>query len=101
MGKVVSLQLLRKKVRKEHQRIQDKIVQEENPIHRKHLVFIKQMIDDKLRVAVPAIEKQKKQEEQKINFQTYFNGKLARESNIVRGIQKLVADGFKHMRWSR
>ena len=42
-----------KQYQSEMKRIQDKIREEENPIHREHLVQIEQMIDDKIKSAVP------------------------------------------------
>ena len=80
----------------ERKRIQDKIQEEENSIHREHLVAIEQMIDEKIRSQVPGMLQQYN-ESQKVNVQAYFNGKPATDANIVKGVRDMVIDAIKKM----
>ena len=80
----------------EHQRIQDKIREEENPIHRRHLVEIEQMIDEKIRSEVPMLVQQYN-EAQKANVEVYFNGEPATDRNIITGVRNMVINALKHI----
>lgn len=79
----------------ERKRIQDKIREEENPIHREHLVMIEKMIDDKIRSQVPAML-QEHDNTQRVNVEAYFNGKPATDANIVKGVRDMVAKALKN-----
>ena len=78
----------------ERKRIQEKIREEENPIHRQHMVIIEQMIDDKIRSQVPAML-QDYNDTQRVNVQAYFNGKPATDKNIVNGVRDMVEKALK------
>ena len=78
----------------EQERIKRKIQEEENPIHQEHLVFIEQMIDDKIRSQVPAMLQQQN-EAQKVNVEAYFNGKPATDANIVKGVRDMVMNALR------
>ena len=78
----------------ERKRIQDKIREEENPIHREHLVMIEKMIDDKIRSEVPMLMQQYN-ESQKVNVEAYFNGQPATDANIVKGVRNMVMNALK------
>lgn len=80
----------------EQRRIQEKIRDEENEIHRGHLVMIEQMIDDKIKSAVP-LYIQEFNEKQKVDVEAYFNGKPATDANIVKGVRDMVAKALKRM----
>ena len=84
----------------EMKRIQDKIREEENPIHREHLVQIEQMIDDKIKSAVP-LYIQDYNDKQNVNVEAYFNGKPATDANIVKGVRDMVAKALKKVGRSR
>ncbi|MBQ6325989.1 MAG: hypothetical protein IJI26_07995 [Clostridia bacterium] len=83
-----------KQYQAEHKRIQDKIREEENTIHREHLVQIDQMIDDKIRTQVPLMIQQYNQG-QKVDVEAYFNGKPATDANIVKGVRDMVVNALK------
>ncbi len=83
-----------KQYQSEMKRIQDKIREEENPIHREHLVQIEQMIDDKIKSAVP-LYIQDFNEKQRVNVEAYFNGKPATDANIVKGVKDMLVKALK------
>ena len=83
-----------KQYQSEQARIRQKIQDEENPIHRGHLVMIEQMIDDKIRSEVPMLMQQYN-ESQKVNVEAYFNGKPATDANIVKGVRDMVVKALK------
>ena len=83
-----------KQYQAEQKRIQDKIRDEENPVHREHLVQIEQMIDDKIKSAVP-LYIQDYNEKQRVNVEAYFNGKPATDANIVKGVKDMVVKALK------
>ena len=85
-----------KQYQSENKRIQDKIQAEENPIHREHLVFIDEMIDEKIRSQFPALFQQYS-ETQRVNVETYLNGKPADGGDIVKGVKEMVLNAIKHM----
>lgn len=85
-----------KQYQSEQKRIQDKIREEENPIHREHLVMIDQMIDDKIKSQFP-LYIQQLNEKQKVNVEAYFNGKPATDANIIKGVRDMVAKALKRM----
>ena len=80
----------------EQRRIQEKIRDEENEIHRGHLVMIEQMIDDKIKSAVP-LYIQEFNDKQKVDVEAYFNGKPATDTNIVKGVQNMVEKALKKL----
>ena len=83
-----------KQYQSEHARIRKKIEDEENPIHRQHLVMIEKMIDDKIRTQVPLMVQQYN-EGQRVDVEAYFNGKPATDANIVKGVKDMVANALK------
>ena len=83
-----------KQYQSEHARIRKKIEDEENPIHRQHLVMIEKMIDDKIRTQVPLMVQQYN-EGQRVDVEAYFNGKPATDANIVKGVRDMVANALK------
>lgn len=83
-----------KQYQAEQKRIQDKIRAEEIPIHREHLVQIEQMIDEKIKSAVP-LYIQDFNEKQKVNVEAYFNGKPATDANIVKGVKEMLIKALK------
>lgn len=89
-----------KQYQSEMQRIKDKIREEENPIHREHLVQIEQMIDDKIKSAVPMYMQDYK-DKQRVNVEAYFNGKPATDANIVKGVKNMVEKALKRAFRSR
>ena len=85
-----------KQYQSEHARIRKKIEDEENPIHRQHLVMIEKMIDDKIRTQVPLMVQQYN-EGQRVDVEAYFNGKPATDANIVKGVRDMVINAIKKM----
>ena len=83
-----------KQYQSEQARIRQKIQDEENPIHRQHLVMIEKMIDDKIRTQVPLMVQQYN-EGQRVDVEAYFNGKPATDANIVKGVRDMVANALK------
>ena len=86
-----------KQYQSEQERIRQKIRDEENPIHREHLVMIEQMIDEKIRAQVPAMLQQQN-EAQKVNVEAYFNGKPATDASIVKGVRNMVFNALKRLK---
>ena len=80
----------------EQKRIRDKIREEENPIHREHLVFIEEMIDNKIKSEFPALFQQYS-EAQRVNVETYLNGKPMGSGDIAKGVKEMVLNAIKHM----
>ena len=90
-----------KQYQAEQERIRRKIEEEENPIHREHLVQIEKMIDEKIQSQVPAML-QNYNEKQRVEVETYLNGKRIRNnSDFVKGIRDMIADAFKSTRRGR
>ena len=85
-----------KQYQSEHARIRKKIEDEENPIHRQHLVMIEKMIDDKLRTQVPLMVQQYN-EGQRVDVEAYLNGNPAMDANIVKGVRDMVINAIKKM----
>ena len=85
-----------KQYQSEQARIRQKIQDEENPIHRGHLVMIEQMIDDKIRSEVPMLMQQYN-ESQKVNVEAYFNGQPATDKNIITGVRNMVINALKNL----
>ena len=85
-----------KQYQSEQKRIKDKIREEENPIHRAHLVMIEKMIDDKIRTQVPLMIQQYNNK-QRVDLETYFNGEPATDKSIVKGVRNMVANALKHL----
>lgn len=83
-----------KQYQSEQARIRHKIQDEENPIHRQHLVMIEQMIDDKIRTQFPALLQQYN-DRQKVNVEAYFNGESATDANIMKGVRIMVMNALK------
>lgn len=83
-----------KQYQSEQARIRQKIQDEENPIHRQHLIMIEQMIEDKIRAQVPMMIQQTN-EAQKVNVEAYFNGEPATDANIVKGVRNMVMNALK------
>ena len=80
----------------EQNRIRAKIQEEENPIHRQHLVEIDKMIDDKIKAAVPAMLRQHDKDLQ-VNVEMDVNGKPVRDGDIMGGIRDAVINAVKKM----
>ncbi len=90
-----------KQYQAEQERIRRKIEEEENPIHREHLVQIEKMIDEKIQSQVPTML-QNYNEKQRVEVETYMNGKRIRNnSDFVKGIRDMIADAFKSTRRGR
>ena len=90
-----------KQYQAEQERIRRKIEEEENPIHREHLVQIEKMIDEKIQSQVPTML-QNYNEKQRVEVETYLNGKRIRNnSDFVKGIRDMIADAFKSTRRGR
>ena len=83
-----------KQYQSEQARIRQKIQDEENPVHRQHLMEIDKMIDDKIRTQVPLMVQQYN-EGQRVDVEAYFNGKPATDANIVKGVRDMVANALK------
>ena len=85
-----------KQYQSEQARIRQKIQDEENPVHRQHLVEIEKIIDDKIRTQVPLMIQQYN-EGQRVDLEAYFNGQPATDANIVKGVRDMVVNAIKKM----
>ena len=87
---------INKQYQAEQARIRQKIRDEENPFHRQHIQEFSEMMDEKIKTQVPLYIKDYN-ERQKVNVDAYFNGKPATDSNIVKGVQNMVANALKKL----
>ena len=83
-----------KQYQSEQARIRQKIQDEENPIHRQHLVMIEKMIDDKIKSQVPLMIQQYN-DKQQVDVEAYFNGQPATDASIVKGVRNMVINALK------
>ena len=83
----------------EHKRIREKIQAEENPVHREHLIFIEQMIDDQIKSEVPALI-QSFSEKERTNIEVSMNGKPTVDANLVQGVRNMVVKALKRMKFN-
>ena len=83
-----------KQYQSEQARIRQKIQDEENPVHRQHLVMIEKMIDDKIRTQVPLMIQQYN-DKQQVDVEANFNGQPATDANIVKGVRNMVMNALK------
>ena len=80
----------------EQNRIREKIQAEENPYHREHIVFFNEMVEDKIKSMVPPMIQQYN-EAQRVNVETYLNGKPLGSGDLVKGVRNMVAEALKKM----
>ena len=84
----------------EQNRIRAKIQEEENPIHRQHLVEIDKMIDDKIKAAVPPMIEQYNRKI-KVDLDTYVNGKAVKDGNFLGSIKDVIIRSVNSHFWGR
>ena len=87
---------INKQYQAEQARIRQKIRDEENPFHAAHIQEFSDMMDEKIKTQVPLYIKDYN-ERQKVDVQTFFNGKPATDANIVKGVRDMVAKALKRM----
>ena len=86
-----------KQYQAEHERIRQKIREEENPYHKQHIAEFEEMMDNKIRAMVPAMIEEHEQRGQ-VKVDTYFNGKRVRSSrDIANGLKDMLVSGLKHL----
>ena len=83
-----------KQYQSEQRRIQDKIREEENPYHAAHIQEFSEMCDEKIRAQFPILLQQYN-ERQRVDVETYFNGKPATDANIVKVVRDMVIKALK------
>lgn len=84
-----------KQYQSEMKRIKDKEREESNPYHRQHIKEFSEMMDEKIRTQVPAMIQQQ-QEAQRIEIQTYLNGKrIGSNKDIVNGVRDMFEKALK------
>ena len=87
---------INKQYQAEQARIRQKIRDEENPYHAAHIQEFSEMCDEKIKTQFPILFQQYN-EKQKVDVQTYFNGKPATDANIVKGVQNMVEKALKKL----
>ena len=87
---------INKQYQAEQARIRQKIRDEENPYHAAHIQEFSEMCDEKIKTQFPILF-QEYNEKQKVDLQTYFNGKPATDANIVKGVQNMVEKALKKL----
>ena len=87
---------INKQYQAEQARIRQKIRDEENPFHAAHIQEFSEMCDEKIKTQFPILF-QEYNEKQKVDVQTYFNGKPATDANIVKGVQNMVEKALKKL----
>lgn len=87
---------INKQYQAEQARIRQKIRDEENPYHAAHIQEFSEMCDEKIKTKFPILF-QEYNEKQKVDVQTYFNGKPATDANIVKGVQNMVEKALKKL----
>ena len=87
---------INKQYQAEQARIRQKIRDEENPYHSAHIQEFSEMCDEKIKTQFPILF-QEYNEKQKVDVQTYFNGKPATDANIVKGVQNMVEKALKKL----
>lgn len=87
---------INKQYQAEQARIRQKIRDEENPYHAAHIQEFSEMCDEKIKTQFPILF-QEYNEKQKVDVQTYFNGKPATDANIVKGVQNMVEKALKKL----
>ena len=84
----------------EQNRIRAKIQEEENPIHREHLVAINQMIDEKIKAAVPPMIEQYNNKV-RVDLETYVNGTPVRDGDFLGAIKNAIIKAVNKGFWGR
>ena len=84
-----------KQYQSEMERIKNRIAEEENPYHQRHIAEFSQMMDERIQAVVPQmIDEQQK--DIRLNIQTYMNGKRVTSSaDIVNGVKDIVFNALK------
>ena len=84
----------------EHERIRQKIREEENSYHKQHIAEFSDMMDERIQAVVPAmIEEHEQRGQGQVKVDTYFNGKRVRNSrDIANGLREMLANALKHLR---
>lgn len=86
-----------KQYQAEQKRIQDKIREEENPYHQRHIQEFSDMMDEKIKTQVP-LYIQQLNDRQRVDVEAYFNGRPATNANIIKGVREMLQKAFKHMK---
>ena len=87
---------INKQYQAEQARIRQKIRDEGNPYHAAHIQEFSEMMDERIKTQFPILF-QEYNEKQKVDVQTYFNGKPATDANIVKGVQNMVEKALKKL----
>ena len=83
-----------KQYKSEMERIDKLMEEEENPYHRAHIKQFSDMMDEKIRTQVPPLIQQQ-QEAQRVDVQTYLNGKRIKDGDLGRAMKDYVLDSLK------
>ena len=86
-----------KQYQEEQKRIREKIREEENPHHKRHIAEFDEMMEAKIKARVPMMLEEHERNVQ-VNVETYLNGKRVRgNADFMKGVRDTVLGAIKKM----